>query len=65
MQRILEEYKKRIPDLAKSMANEMGAPVSFASTAQVGAGMGGFMGTMAALQDFSVHRKDGREHRGL
>jgi aldehyde dehydrogenase (NAD+) len=52
MGRILEEYKKRIPELAKSMANEMGAPVSFASTAQVGAGMGGFMGTMAALQDF-------------
>jgi aldehyde dehydrogenase (NAD+) len=52
MGRILEEYKKRIPELAQSMANEMGAPVSFASTAQVGAGMGGFMGTMAALQDF-------------
>jgi aldehyde dehydrogenase (NAD+) len=46
MGRILEEYKKRAGDLALSMANEMGAPVSFASTAQVGAGMGGFMGTM-------------------
>ncbi len=53
MGRILEEYKKRIPDFAKSMANEMGAPVSFASTAQVGAGMGGFMGTMAALENFN------------
>jgi aldehyde dehydrogenase (NAD+) len=52
MGRILEEYKKRIPELAQSMANEMGAPVSFAQTAQVGAGMGGFMGTMAALKDF-------------
>ncbi len=52
MGRILDEYKKRIPELAQSMANEMGAPVSFASTAQVGAGMGGFMGTMAALKDF-------------
>ena len=52
MGRILEEYEKRMPDLAKSMANEMGAPMSLASTAQVGAGMGGFMGTMAALQDF-------------
>jgi aldehyde dehydrogenase (NAD+) len=59
MGRILEEYKKRIPDLAKSMANEMGAPVSFASTAQVGAGMGGFMGTMAALESFDFSEKHG------
>jgi aldehyde dehydrogenase (NAD+) len=57
--RILEEYKKRIPDLAKSMAAEMGAPVSFASTAQVGAGMGGFMGTIAALADFNFTEKQG------
>src|SRR3546814_17890170 len=35
------------------MAAEMGAPVSFAGTAQVGAGIGGFMGTIAALKDFS------------
>ncbi len=59
MGRILEEYKKRIPDLAKSMANEMGAPVSFASTAQVGAGMGGFMGTMAALEEFTFSERQG------
>jgi aldehyde dehydrogenase (NAD+) len=57
--RIVEEFKKRIPDFAKSMANEMGAPVSFASTAQVGAGMGGFLGTIAALQDFNFTEKQG------
>jgi aldehyde dehydrogenase (NAD+) len=51
--RIVEEYKKRTPDLAVAMAEEMGAPVSFASTAQVGAGIGGFMGTIQALQDFN------------
>src|SRR3546814_16967585 len=44
--RIVEEYKKRGADLAKSMAAEMGAPVSFAGPAQVGAGIGGFMGTI-------------------
>ncbi len=59
MGRILEEYKKRIPELTRSMANEMGAPVSFASTAQVGAGMGGFMGTMAALKDFAFSEQHG------
>ena len=55
--RIVEEYKKRGADLAKSMASEMGAPVSFAGTAQVGAGIGGFLGTIAALKDFSFTEK--------
>ncbi len=59
LERIVEEYKKRIPDLAHSMATEMGAPVSFASTAQVGAGIGAFVGTMAALKDFSFSEQVG------
>lgn len=57
LERIVAEYKKRGPDLAKSMAMEMGAPVSFAQMAQVGAGIGGFMGTIAALKDFSFTEK--------
>ncbi|MCJ8159380.1 aldehyde dehydrogenase family protein [Sphingomonas sp. LaA6.9] len=57
--RIVEEFKKRAPDLARSMANEMGAPVSFAGTAQVGAGIGGFMGTMSALRDFEFSERLG------
>ena len=57
LNRIVEEYKKRAPDLAKSMASEMGAPVSFAGTAQVGSGIGGFLGTIAALKDFSFTEK--------
>ena len=59
MGRIIEEYKKRTGDLAKSMAAEMGAPVSFAAMAQVGAGIGGFMGTIAALQDFQFSERHG------
>jgi aldehyde dehydrogenase (NAD+) len=57
--RIVEEYKKRIPDLAKSMAAEMGAPVSFAAAAQAPAGLGGFLGTIAALQDFQFSERMG------
>ena len=53
LNRIVEEYKKRGADLSLAMAEEMGAPVSFAGTAQVGAGIGGFLGTIAALQDFN------------
>jgi aldehyde dehydrogenase (NAD+) len=59
MGRIVEEYKKRIPDLAKSMANEMGAPVSFAAAAQAPAGLGGIMGTMAALENFVFTEQHG------
>jgi aldehyde dehydrogenase (NAD+) len=59
MERIVEEYKKRIPDLARSMATEMGAPISFAGTAQVGAGIGGFAGTIAALKDFAFTERMG------
>ena len=53
LERIVAEYKKRAPDLAQAMAEEMGAPVSFAITAQVGAGIGAFVSTIAALKDFS------------
>jgi aldehyde dehydrogenase (NAD+) len=59
MGRIVEEYKKRMPDLARSMAMEMGAPISFASTAQVGAGIGAFMGTIAALEGFVYEEQMG------
>ncbi|MFC4294576.1 aldehyde dehydrogenase family protein [Novosphingobium tardum] len=59
MNRIVEEYKKRVPDLAQSMAEEMGAPVSFAATAQVGAGIGGFLGTIEALKNFQFTEKMG------
>jgi aldehyde dehydrogenase (NAD+) len=31
--RIVEEYKKRIPDIAKAISEEMGAPISIAQTA--------------------------------
>ncbi|MEK6542495.1 MAG: aldehyde dehydrogenase family protein, partial [Pseudomonadota bacterium] len=57
--RIVEEMKKRTADLAQSMAEEMGAPVSFAAMAQVGAGIGGFLGTIAALKDFAFSEKMG------
>ncbi len=59
MGRIVEEYKKRAGDLAKSMANEMGAPLNFAATAQVGAGIGGFLGTMEALKTFEFSERHG------
>ena len=57
--RIVEEYKKRMPDIAKSMAAEMGAPVSLGMAAQAPAGLGGFLGTIAALKDFKFSEQQG------
>jgi len=59
LNRIVEEMKKRAADLGQSMAEEMGAPVSFASTAQVGAAIGGFLGTIGALKDFTFSERMG------
>jgi aldehyde dehydrogenase (NAD+) len=50
--RILEEYKKRIPDFAQSMAQEMGAPLGLALAAQAPTGLGHFAATMKALDEF-------------
>ena len=50
--RIIEEYKKRIPDFALVISEEMGAPISFAGTAQTGAGLGYMLGTLQALDGF-------------
>jgi aldehyde dehydrogenase (NAD+) len=41
------------------MAAEMGAPVSFAAAAQAPAGLGGFLGTIAALKDFQFKEQHG------
>ena len=50
--RIIAEYKKRIPDFAVVISEEMGAPISFAGTAQTGAGIGYLAGSLEALDGF-------------
>src|SRR4051812_11685475 len=50
LERVVEEYKKRIPDIAKSISEEMGAPMSVALTAQSGSGLGHLMSTIGALK---------------
>lgn len=53
MERIVAEYTKRVEDIARAVATEMGAPLSLARQAQAAAGIGGFLSTSAALRDFS------------
>ncbi|PZP19582.1 MAG: aldehyde dehydrogenase family protein, partial [Sphingomonas hengshuiensis] len=58
--RIIEVYKSRMPDLAKAVSAEMGAPIGFASAAQVPAGLGHFISTLKALGEFTFDEKLGR-----
>jgi aldehyde dehydrogenase (NAD+) len=58
--RIVEEYKKRIPDIAKAISEEMGAPISIALTAQSGSGMGHLMSTLEALKGFEFEESTGK-----
>lgn len=59
MSRIIEEYQKCMPDIAASLAAEMGAPVSLGAAAQAPAGLGGFMGTVEALKNFEFSEQQG------
>jgi aldehyde dehydrogenase (NAD+) len=58
--RIIEEYKARIPDLAAAISQEMGAPIGFAIAAQAPTGLGHFMGTLKALNEFQFEERLGR-----
>ena len=60
LERIIEGYKARIPDLAKAVSEEMGAPIGFAQAAQAPAGLGYFMNTLAALKEFSFSEQIGK-----
>jgi len=60
--RIAEEYKKRIPDIAKAISEEMGCPISIAQTAQAGSGLGHFGATIEALKGFAFEESTGKNH---
>lgn len=53
LDRVIEGYKARVPDLAQAISEEMGAPIGFATAAQVPAGLGYLMGTRKAMDDFA------------
>ena len=57
--RIIDEYKKRMPDLAKATSEEMGAPMGLATAAQVPAGLAHFMTTMKVLGEFQFEETVG------
>lgn len=52
LERVIGAYQARIPDLAYAIATEMGAPIGFASTAQVYSGLGHFAQALEAMKKF-------------
>ncbi len=50
--KIVAGMKDRADELAMAISNEMGAPMSLAKTAQLGAGMGHFMTVVPILENF-------------
>jgi len=62
LQAIRAEYQKRIPDIARSISEEMGCPISVAKTAQAGAGLGHLGATLDALQAFEFEVSTGNNN---
>jgi aldehyde dehydrogenase (NAD+) len=58
--RIMTEYKARMPDLAKAMSQEMGAPMALASMAQAPTGLAHFSATAKALAAFEFSEVIGK-----
>lgn len=51
-EKIIDVYKGRIPEIAKVISEEMGAPLSLANAAQAPAGLGHLMTTLRVLRNF-------------
>ena len=52
LEKIIEVYKTRIPDIAAAVTSEMGAPAGLAKAAQAPSGLGHFMATLGALKAY-------------
>ncbi|GAO40749.1 putative aldehyde dehydrogenase [Sphingomonas changbaiensis NBRC 104936] len=59
LERIIAEYKKRMPDIARAISIEMGAPMALAMGAQAPAGLGHFAYTLRALKEFKFEETIG------
>ncbi|MEL7298054.1 MAG: aldehyde dehydrogenase family protein [Pseudomonadota bacterium] len=52
LDRIIEIYKRRMPEMGAAISDEMGAPLPFANKAQAGSGLGHFIAMRKILADF-------------
>lgn len=59
LERILEIYKRREPEIAESLTREMGAPASISLSEQTAAGTAHLEAAIDALRDFSFEEMQG------
>nr|WP_316655914.1 aldehyde dehydrogenase family protein [uncultured Gellertiella sp.] len=59
LKRILEVYNERYEDIAQAVSQEMGAPITFARTAQAWAGQAHMEATIKAFEEFEFSHKRG------
>jgi aldehyde dehydrogenase (NAD+) len=57
--RIVDVYKSRFGEMGETISKEMGAPISFATRFQAGAGMGHFKTAVSVLETFHFHQDMG------
>jgi len=62
LERIIEVYKKYIPELASAISDEMGAPLKLAGAAQAPSGLGHFMTTLEVLKKYEFEEDIGTSH---
>ncbi|MDA8786904.1 aldehyde dehydrogenase family protein [Porticoccaceae bacterium] len=60
--RIVEAYKNRMGEIAATVSEEMGAPMSLANAAQAPAGLGHLMFAQKALEGFEFSQDKGSSH---
>jgi aldehyde dehydrogenase (NAD+) len=59
LEKIVAAYKARMADMGTAISTEMGAPISFASRFQAGAGLGHFMTAAAITKEYPFEEKLG------
>ena len=59
LEAIIAEYKNRYNDIAEAISEEMGAPVTLASKAQTGAGLGHLKQALTVLKEFEFEKSQG------
>jgi aldehyde dehydrogenase (NAD+) len=59
LERVIEAYKKRMPEIAAAISDEMGAPLPMAERAQAGAGLGHLMTTLEVLKSYPFEERLG------
>ncbi|MBU2531656.1 MAG: aldehyde dehydrogenase family protein, partial [Alphaproteobacteria bacterium] len=59
LNKIVEVYKSRFNEMGRTISMEMGAPISFATRFQAGAGMGHFKTAAGLLESFHFHEDMG------